>query len=317
MDPKAVIESYVDDVVRRLPRRQRSDVGFELRSLLSEEIDARAAEAGQSADEAMALALLRDFGSPATVAARYRPESFTIIEPAQSRAFALWSLVGVGVQWAVTLPPVFSAPEAFPGQAFSRFGAWWTSWGLGAFWLPGVMVVVAIVAAWIRHRWPRPVDWTPRRVLDRDAVNRPLLALGLAAWAGGAAIWIGMPWYGPHLPGVLPAVFAFDHDFLRFRAVWLLPLWAGHFGVHVMALVEGRWRKLTRDLSLGFSAAICGLLAWFVAAGPIFRAKPTDDTARSLVALTVLLSLISVAVSLYRDQGRIRPPKGLANLPPA
>ena len=37
MDPNAVIDSYVDDVVRRLPFRQRRDVGFELRSLLGEE----------------------------------------------------------------------------------------------------------------------------------------------------------------------------------------------------------------------------------------------------------------------------------------
>ena len=43
MDPQALIESYVDDVVRRLPRRQRSDVGLELRSLLGEELAARAA----------------------------------------------------------------------------------------------------------------------------------------------------------------------------------------------------------------------------------------------------------------------------------
>jgi hypothetical protein len=37
MDPKPIIESHVSDVVRRLPRRQRNDVGFELRSLLLED----------------------------------------------------------------------------------------------------------------------------------------------------------------------------------------------------------------------------------------------------------------------------------------
>jgi hypothetical protein len=317
MDPKVVIESYVDDVVRRLPRSQRNDVGFELRSLLNEELDAKATDVGRPADETMALALLGNFGFPGAVAARYRPSDFTIIEPAQSRAFALWSLIGVAVQWALTLPSVFSAPEALAGQVFARLGAWWTSWGLGAFWLPGFMVVVAIIAGWIRHRWPRVGAWTPRRVLDRDSLSRPLLALALAAWAAAAALWIAMPWYGPHLPGALPMVFAFDDDFLRTRAPWLLPLWAGHYGVCVMALAEGRWRKLTRRLGLGFSAALCGLLAWFVAAGPIFRYRPTDDTARSLVALVVLGSLISAAVGLYREQGRIRPPKGLTSSPGA
>lgn len=312
MDPKVVIESYVDDVARRLPRRQRSDVGFELHSLLSEELQAKARDAGRPADESMALALVRDFGIPESVAARYRPASFTIIEPAQSQAFALWSLIGVAVQWALTLPVVFTGREAYPGQTLARFGAWWTSWGLGAFWLPGFMVVVAIIAAWIRHRWPPTGEWAPRRVLDRDGVNRPLLALGLAAWAVGAAIWIAMPWYAPHLPGPLPPVFAFDGDFLRSRAGWLPLLWALQYIVYAWALVEGRWRKPTRLAALGFGAALSGLLAWFVAAGPIFRSRPTDETARSLLALIVLFSLVSAAIGLYREQWRIRPPSGLA-----
>jgi hypothetical protein len=306
--PKVMIESYVDDVARRLPRRQRSDVGFELRSLLNEELDAKAKDSGRPADEATTLALLQGFGSPAAVAARYRLDGFTIIEPSQSRVFALWALVGVAVQWALTLPHVFDPPS---GHILSRLGAWWTNWGMGAFWLPGMMVVVAIIAAWIRHRWPRAdADWTPP--LDRDRVNRPLLALGLVAWAAAAVLWIGMPWYGPHLPGALPAVFAFDDGFLRSRGPWLLPMWAGLYLVHAMALVEGRWRKLTRGGALFYNAALCGVLAWFVVAGPIFHSRPTDNTAKGLLALTVLLSLVSVAVSLYRQQGRIRPPKGLA-----
>ena len=55
MNPSDVIESYVVDVLRRLPHRQRRDVGLELRSLLGEELEAKAREAGRPADEAMAL----------------------------------------------------------------------------------------------------------------------------------------------------------------------------------------------------------------------------------------------------------------------
>jgi hypothetical protein len=315
MDAKAVISSYVDDVIRRLPRQQRSDVGFELRSLLNEELDAKSTDAGRPADEGMALALLRGFGAPGTVAARYRPSGFTIIEPAHSQSFALWSLLGVAVQWALTLPAVFSAPEAFPGQVFARLGAWWTSWGLGAFWLPGVTVVIAIVAGWTRHRWSSHREWTPRRVLDRDSINRPLVGLALAAWIAGAAIWIAMPWYGPHLPGALPAVFAFDDGFLRSRGPWLLPLWLGQFAVYAMALAEGRWRPLTRRAALMFGAGLCIVLIWFVVAGPIFRNPPTDNTAKPLLVLTVLLGLIAEAVQLYRELGRVRPPQGLSNAP--
>jgi hypothetical protein len=317
MNPNAVIESYVDDVVRRLPRWQRRDVGFELRSLLGEELGAKAAEAGRPADEAMALALLHGFGPPETVAARYRPNDFTIIPPSQTRPVAFWALGSVAAQWAVTLPAVFVPPEAFPGQHFARLGGWWTTWGLGAFWAPGLMLVIAIVAAWIRHRWPRTNAWTPRRVLDHDSINRPLMALALVAWAAGAAVWIGMPWYGPHLPGALPRVFAFDAGFLHTRAPWLLPVWLGQYLVYVAALAAGRWRPLTRRANLAFGAALCGVLVWFAAAGPIFRAAPTDEAARLSLALIVLVSLISVGVSVIREQGRIGPPRGLTNAPGA
>jgi hypothetical protein len=321
MDPKAVpnavIESYVDDIVRRLPRHLRGDVGLELHALLSEELDAKAREAGRPADDTMALDLVGAFGRPHDVADRYRPASFVIIEPSETPAFALISLVGLGVQWGLTLPPVFMQPESFPGQVFSRLGAWWLSWGLGAFWLPGFVAVMSLIVRGFGHRWPGRAVRTPVRVLDRDRISRPLLALGLGAWAAGAALWVAMPFYGPHLPGVLPAVFAFDHSFLVSRAPWLLPLWAGHYMVYATAFIEGRWRRLTRRVSLAFGGALCGLLTWFVAAGPIFQARPTDDAARFLIALIVLCSLISVAVSLYREPGRLASPKGLATPPGA
>ena len=45
--PEALIEAYVVDVMRRLPRKQRNDVGFELRALLTESLRGRAADTGR------------------------------------------------------------------------------------------------------------------------------------------------------------------------------------------------------------------------------------------------------------------------------
>lgn len=312
MTPHEMIEAYVHEVARQLPRKLRHDVAFELRELLTEELQAKADAAGAPPTEAMALALLNAFGRPAEVADRYRPASFVIIPAAQTRGFALTALIGVAIQWALTLPAVFQQPEAFPGQVFSRLGAWWTSWGLGAFWLPGVLVVIALVAQWIGHRWPRPDAWAPAPVVvDRDRVRRPLLLLGLLAWALAAAFWIVLPGLSPHLPGALPRVLAFDDAFLHGRAPWLLPIWAGHFAVYAAAFVQGRWTPLTRRLGLGFSLAISVLLAWFIADGPVFAAKATDDAAKAITALVVVLSLIVTAIGLYRERRRLHRPDGL------
>src|SRR5580700_8984102 len=73
MHAREVIETYIDDTVRLLPRRQRDDVATELRSLLNEELHSRARESGRPPDESLALALVRDYGRPNEVAARYRP----------------------------------------------------------------------------------------------------------------------------------------------------------------------------------------------------------------------------------------------------
>jgi hypothetical protein len=300
MDPKAVIESYVDDVVRRLPRRQRADVELELRSLLGEELAGRSASAGRPADEAMAVALLSSFGSPQDVAERYGTGGFLIIRPAAGPGFAWASLIGVAVQWALTLPAALTRQ---PGDIVLNLGRWWLSWGVGAFWLPGFMVVVAIIAAWIAQRRPHATDWTPR-IRDRDRINRPLLALGLAAWAGYMALLAVEPLLLDALPRPLAAAFTFDDAFLRTRGLWLFPVWGGQLLVHVAALVQGRWSRRTRLLSDMFGAGVCAVLAWFVAAGPIFAAKPADDITRAILSLVILLSLVSLAINLYRQQGR-------------
>src|SRR5690349_7408782 len=105
MNADQLIESYVSDVVRRLPRRQRGDVAVELRALLGEEMVGRVADRGsaqEGATSADAMALLTSFGRPAEVAARYRP-ALTIIDPADSRAFLKASVVGVALIWLVGL----------------------------------------------------------------------------------------------------------------------------------------------------------------------------------------------------------------------
>ena len=93
-----VIESYVLDVMRRVPAKDRNDVGLELRGLLAEMLDDRAASEGVIPDDHMVLAMLRDFGTPAEIASRYQPPGFVIIPADQTRWFAILSVGGVGLQ---------------------------------------------------------------------------------------------------------------------------------------------------------------------------------------------------------------------------
>jgi hypothetical protein len=309
MDPKVLIESYVDDVVRRLPRRQRADVGAELRSLLGEELAARAAEGPP--DEAMTLALLRGFGRPQDVAERYVEGGFTIIKPSETARFLWLALGGVALQWALSLPAEMLGDKARGGAPGSigdiayHLERWWLGPGLGALWWPGFLIVVVIIVAWMRQRWPEGEAWAPPRVLDPDRINRPLSAVGLAAWAAYMLFLALAPSLTPRLPGPLATAFAFDDGFLHAKAFWLFPVWLCDYAVHVAVFLRGRWRRPLRMASQITGLALAAVLAWF-ATGPVFQAKAADEITRVILLLLAVLCGAVLALRLWRDLGGAR-----------
>jgi hypothetical protein len=353
MDPNVIIESYVSNVIGRLPRRRRADVGFELRSLLREELAGRAEDAGRPADEAMALELLGAFGRPQDVADRYRPAGFTIIRPADAPQFAWVALGGVALQWAITLPAAYvdpgiaawAASAGVAGAWWAPLPTWWLTWGLGAFWWPGFLITVTIIASAIRHKRGEaepsaasaaPIDWVVApapaapssdgtavaagqatakrispRVLDRDRINRPGLVLALGFWMLGATVLIALPWLpqlAPGLPQPLLDAFVFDPEFLQWRAPWVLVLWAASFAVAFAELVAGRSTRTTRLISVVGGVAWLVLLAWCLAAGPIFTAPDTDGVVRLCLVGIMVIAAIDLVVTLRRGVMPMREP---------
>src|SRR5215469_12002924 len=155
MNAQEIIESYVTDVALHLPVMQRGDVAAELRSLLEEEL-------GQG-DANAALALVRRFGRPADVAARYHPPS-AVIDPSDTRAFVIAAIFG-----ALLTPntnrhlPLSVAPET----ALQFFLSWL-----------GILVLVFAAKSWIGRRWPQLFQWKPSKVRDRDRAD-PLAQFAL------------------------------------------------------------------------------------------------------------------------------------------
>jgi hypothetical protein len=321
MDSKAIIESYVGDVMRHLPRRHRNDVGFELRSLLSEEVDGRAADAGRPADAAMTMELLGTFGRPAEVADRYRPAGFTIIRPTDAPRFAWLALGGVLLQWTLTLPAALlsPAPDSAPieGWAYGadawwgRLSLWWLSWGLGAFWWPGILVTFALLAAALNRHRQEVKSWRPSRVVDRDHVNSVGLILALSSWVAGATFLIALPGlaqWAPGLPQPLLGAFAFNQEFLVWRAPWVLPLWMVNFALYLVVLRAGRWNRTTRRIDLVLSLGWLVLMTWWLTSGPIFETKATDEAAKFGLVVIVLIVLIDTALTLRRNTQALRTP---------
>ena len=302
-NPDALIDSYVADVVRNLPRSQRNDVAFELRALLAEELQGRSDESGSEIDSALALKLLADFGRPSDVADRYRPAGFTIIKPADAPKFARIALIGVAVQWVITLFATFTAPTEGI-EWLSILGGWWMTWGLGSFWWPGLLVSLSIVAAVVGEWRGSRVTATPSiRELDSERKNRVVTLVYLALGIAGASLLIALPSlasWGSALPAPLVDALALDEDFLTWRAPWAIVLWLSSLAIGIVLLVTGRWTRLLRQVSLVGSIAWTALILWWVSAGPIFESSAADETTKLILIVLVGAIVIDVVITARR-----------------
>jgi hypothetical protein len=310
--PNEVIESYVHDVMRRVPAPDRNDVGLELRGLLEEMLAGRAEAEGVPVHDAMVLELLRDFGAPADIAARYQPPGRPIIPADQTRWFTIASLIGVALQWALTLPGVV--------QGDVPLVRWWFTWGLGSLWWPGFLVMTMLASSWrpgflamkllassgigeLRH-----FPWAVKpRTLDPERVNRKAMAFGLLWFAIGAAFMIATPWIFPILPEHMAQVFAYDPVFLRDRAAPVLVLWLGGFATLGAVLAKGRWTPTLRWLEIALNAGFLVLLFWW-STGDIFVQDATNDGARFGIGLVIAFLGIDLLYKLNRKRTRIRMP---------
>ena len=305
MTPKDVVDAYVNDVARRLPRAMRNDVALELQALLSDEVQGRADAGGRAADEAMALDLVRAFGSPEEVAERYRPAAFVIIPTTRSGKFAAIALGGVALQWLVTLP---AALLKEPGREAVALGGWWLTQGIGALWWPGFMVTAAIIAGWARHKWPpaQPTTWRPRGQ-DSDRINRTLWTFGGVAAALGIAAVTSARWvFEQFLPPQVGVAFAFDPDIITVGGAMVVAMWSLTALALAIVFFEGRWRPLTRNLDFVLSTMWFAALTWLVVGPRIYLSPATDESAKGWIALVALLVLIDLGVKNYRLAQRPR-----------
>ena len=73
-----LIDTYVSEVGRRLPRKTRSDIQAEIRSILQDMLEERSQKSGKPIDEELTLEVLKAYGSPEKVAATYVGDRYLI-----------------------------------------------------------------------------------------------------------------------------------------------------------------------------------------------------------------------------------------------
>jgi hypothetical protein len=111
-----LIDRYVTEVGKYLPRKNRLDIEAELRSTLEDMLEDRSQQTGRPADEALVSDLLQEYGSPRKVAATYQTHPY-LIGP---RMFPTYTLLLKFVLFAVTLGLTIAAVVSMIGVNLTR-----------------------------------------------------------------------------------------------------------------------------------------------------------------------------------------------------
>jgi len=320
-----LIDRYLNAVRFWLPKAQRRDIIAELAADIRSQVEDRESALGRPLASADVEALLKERGSPYSVAGRYLPQR-QLVGPA---LFPLYVFV-LKIAAAVYLVPwllVWGALVAFfPAYRAAHSGlAVFDS--LGSLWASAVSAFALItagfaVAEWSKRRSAARREWDPRRlpaVRDALRISRPGSAaeivvdlLFLAWWAGGLSFPVSVFMKGASSgPGPVP----FWADFRAQFFVPVILLIAASAALSAAALVRPYWTRarlaIRAALDLGFAVLALSFLGprtsevtrlWAsirAASGSGSPGKWVPWLGLNLVFVLVLVAVICLASAVY------------------
>jgi len=142
-----------------------------------------------------------------------------------------------------------------------------------------------------------------------DRISRPGRAAAIIFFVLGTFALTDPAWLIRTISGgrAAPAAyqaFAYDEGFVRLRGPVVLSLMIAGLIILATLVWQGRWRPWIRQADRLHSLAVCVVLTWAVAAGPVFKATPTDRAVKGAASLIVLVTLIDLAVRTRRHHVR-------------
>ncbi|MCD6424606.1 MAG: hypothetical protein J7L35_03820 [Anaerolineales bacterium] len=256
-----LLDRYIHEVGRHLPRKSRSDIQAELRSSFVDTLEDRF---GQDASEEQTSELLKEFGQPRDIAASYHPQSQYLIGPTLYPIFrmVIWIVIAavLGAQilaWGIGI--------FVDGDAFS---VWETLASLVAS-VPASLGWVIITFMILQYFDAKPdlenQPWDPTMLPEIDTdqeIKRGELIVGLVFGTLILALitlfpqWVGFITFpgGNFYPN--PVIL----DYLVLIQVSLLAT----ILMNIYLFWKGSWTFLTRMIKLGLDAFGVVILAFLI-----------------------------------------------------
>lgn len=306
MDVNEMIDRYVNEIGEHLPRKSRMDIEMELRSLLQDALDEQSD--GQPTPKITA-AMLREFGSPKEIAARYRPDEVLI----GSQLFPIYRqiitivlsimgvlhLLGLGIAlWqnnTSIVDNVLNAAFDFGSSAFISVG-----------------VITMIFAAIERLAGDsleipeqKSKEWDPYElppVKDPDRINRGeliveiVITLIFIGWLNTSTGWFNGALVSEPDAGIFALI---SPEFLQFIP-WLTAMWLMDVVLNTAVLIQGRWHRITRWLELGVQAFSLYVFYQIFQSEAIFTIPFFNSMARWVVGIILVIVVLDMVSKVAR-----------------
>ena len=322
-----LIDKYIAEVGKHLPRKNRTDIEAEIRSTLEDMLDERKTAEGP-AEEATVMALLKEYGSPREVAATYKthqyligPRLFPIFETVIKIVLAVVagaSLIGL----AVSLAKIgLTGPEFV-----SSIGEWFGGLigGLIAAFGNVVLVFAILERTQAANEFEKEFkEWDPRELKsepDPDQIDRPdHIATIIFTFLGLVILNLY-----PNLlairylnDGTWVSIPVLTEAFFRFLP-WINILSLVQIVFHGFMLGQRMWTPVTR--LLGIVVDIAGMILAIVLlrtpgvfnfTSEVWSAISNAETAETLSRLfavlpTLIIAIVVIATTVSVIKGLLR-----------
>jgi len=305
------INAYVQNVGRRLPLKLRKDVEMELHSLILDAMEEKYPEAEGEYTDDQQLTLLKEYDSPAKMAAQYTSPHQYLVGPRLFPTFKIAVLAVSGALLLSTLVAYFVNMQPLPGGGFDWI-ALFTAFLEGVF--ASVLTAfgsVTIVFAILERVLPDHVkislqdeEWNPKELYleeDDERVQPVALIFGVVFIAAGL-VWLNFfpgkvgffsylstddfhGWVG--VPALAPVFFS---DFLPLINVY----WIVQAVLNLVLMGTRKWNRVLRTLDLANAVLGIVIVVQFMNGPAIFElGEAVNLSGETLNAFTLVLDILS------------------------
>jgi len=256
-----LLDRYVKEVGDHLPKKSRNDIEAEIKSSLQDILQEKSVKIGIPVDEALTLAVLKEYGKPEKVAASYLPPRY-LIGPELFPIF--WLVLKIGLAVVVLIAVLVFAVRAAVGDIQSWVEVEENIGGLfnGAIATFGwIVVTFALLQRFLplEKTKGQAKEWDPAELLKKPDTELIPLSTPIVAIIFTLAALVIFNIF-PDFVAIKTVKTLTDNEWVTLITLtdafflqipWLNVLWLLSLGFHCVTLWQRRWQLWTRAVHIG------------------------------------------------------------------